>query len=169
MLCVADDLGLFSQNECITARCSCACCSLKESLKHFCSSCQYLCKVLRSKENKLLFYVLLELWFLRMNLAWDLKVCSLMKKKESSDGKTKKSGCFHPHRYKEEEEILAEDRNRRVYCYSYFHTWGKEKGASQNGESEISWSMGYVMSCSEGHLTSADQNLQNAEEWWTLA
>lgn len=169
MLCVADDLGLFSQNECITARCSCACCSLKESLTHFCSSCQYLCKVLRSKENKLLFYVLLELWFLRMNLAWDLKVCNLMKKRESSDGKTKKSGCFHPHRYKEEEEILAEDRNRRVYCYSYFHTWGKEKGASQNGESEISWSMGYVMSCSEGHLMTADQNLQNAEEWWTLA
>lgn len=59
-LCITDEFGLFSWNCYITECCSWACCSLEVSLRHSHSSWPYRCEMLHSKENKLLFWALLE-------------------------------------------------------------------------------------------------------------
>lgn len=48
-----------------------------------------------------------------MNLAWDLKLCSLKRKGESSDGETKKPGCSHLKKCKEGEVTGAEERKQK--------------------------------------------------------
>jgi len=53
-----------------------------------------------------------------MKLAWDLKLCSLKRKGEISDGETKKLGCSHLKKCKEGEETGTEERNRRAGFYS---------------------------------------------------
>lgn len=56
--------------------------------------------------------------FQRMNLAYNLKLCGMKRKGESSDGETKKPGCSQLKKCEEREETGAEERNRRASFYS---------------------------------------------------
>lgn len=118
MLCVADEFGLFSWNCCITECRSWACCSLEVSLRHFHLPIISLRNTTQQGKQAV---ILGSAWtpeFQRVNLAWDLKLCGLKRKGESSDRETKKPECSQlKKKCKVGEETGPEERNRRAtFC-----------------------------------------------------